>query len=115
MRIALRQMLGEPGERADSRERNLIVEHARCVRLEHLDIEAAEMIGEARPPGHAQAIAELHERPHPARPPSPHEAEMASMPGGEKLGDGVRLAERLGRDEDAFVGEVHEGDYHSLG
>ena len=79
MRIALGQMLGEPGERADGGERRLIVENARRVRLEHLDIEAAEMIGEPRPPGHAQAIARLQQGPHRARPPSPHEPEMAAM------------------------------------
>ena len=38
---------------------------------------------------------------------------MASMPCGKKLGDGVRLAERLGRDEDAFVAEVHALEYRS--
>ena len=38
---------------------------------------------------------------------------MASMLGGEKLGDGIRLAERLGRDEDAFVAEVHGLEYRS--
>jgi hypothetical protein len=44
VRVALGEMLGERGERAYCRERNLIVEHARGMRLEHLDIESAEMI-----------------------------------------------------------------------
>ena len=75
--------------------------------LEHLDVEAAEMVGEPRSPGDAQAIAELHQRAHLARPPSPHETEMASVPRGQQFRNGVRLTERLGRDEDALVAEVH--------
>src|SRR6476620_955968 len=38
---------------------------------------------------------------------------MAPMPGGEELGHRVRLAKRLGRDEDALVAEVHAGAYVS--
>src|SRR5262245_41311249 len=113
VRVALRQKLCQAGERAYCRECRLIVENPRRVRIEKLDFEPAEMVGEPRPPGHAQAIAELHERPHLARPPSPHEAEVASVPRGKQLGYGIRLAERLGRDEDALVAEVHSFDYRS--
>src|SRR5262249_49419871 len=113
VRGAFRQTLGQHGARAFGRECRLMVETPRRVRIEKLDIERAERVGEPRPPGHAQAIAELHERPHLARPPSPHEAEVASVPRGEQLGYGIRLAERLGRDEDALVDEVHGFDDRS--
>jgi len=60
MRIPLRQKLGERGQRTDGGECGLVVEDPRGVRLEKLDIIAAEVVGEPRAPGNAQAIAELH-------------------------------------------------------
>ena len=107
MRIALRQEPRQSRQRADRGERRGIVENARGVSLEQLDIEAAEMLGEPRPPGDAQQIARLEQRPYAARAPSSHQSEMAAMAEGEQLRHGIRLAERLGGQEDAFVAPIH--------
>ena len=65
------------------------------------------MFGEARPPGDAQQIARLEQGPYTARAPSPHQSEMTAMAEGEELRDGIRLAERLGGQEDALVAPIH--------
>src|SRR5262245_43632472 len=100
--------MGEASERADGGKSGRIVQRTRGMRLDQLEVEAAEMFRKPRPPGDAQAIAGLKQRPKPARPPSPHEAEMAAMAKREQLGDGVRFAEGLRAEEDAFVAPVHE-------
>ena len=80
--VHIQRLKDKVGNRSNSSS-EVEFENACGVRLEHFDIEAAEVVGEPCTPGHAQAIAELHERPHFARPPSPHKAEMAPMPGRE--------------------------------
>ena len=115
VRIALGKKAGKTGKRADGGQRACIVEDASGIRLDQLEIEAAEMLGQPRPPGDAQAIAGLEQRPQAARAPSPHQPEMAPMAKGEKLGDGVRLAERLGAEKDAFVAPVHASSALSFG
>src|SRR5690242_14340631 len=81
------------------------------MRLRQLHVEATEMIGEPRPPTHCEQVARLKQRPHTARPPSPHKAEMTAMPSCENLGHGIRFAERLSREKDALVAPVHAPDY----
>src|SRR5262249_61942140 len=71
------------------------------------NLHPAEMLGEARAPWGAQQIAGLEQRAHAARAPATHEAEMPSMRAAEDLSHYVRLAERLGRKENAFVAPVH--------
>ena len=107
MRVALRQEPRQSRQGADRGERRGIIENARGVCLQKLDIEAAEMFREPRPPGDAQQIARLEQRPHAARAPSPHQPEMTAMAEGEELRDGIRLAERLGGEKDALVAPIH--------
>ena len=107
MRVALGQEPRQSRQRPDRGERRSIVENARGVGLQKLDIKAAEMFGEARPPGDAQQIARLEQRPYAARAPSSHQSEMAAMAEGEELRDSIRLAERLGGQEDALVAPIH--------
>ena len=75
--------------------------------VNHLEIETAEMFRKARPPSDAQPIAGLKQGTQAARPPSPHEPKMTPMAKGEELGNGTRLAEQLGTEEDAFVAPIH--------
>ena len=107
MRIALGQEPRKPRKRAYCRERRRVIEHARGVRVDQLDIEAAEMFGQPRAPSDAQQIAGLKQRTDAARAPSPHKTEMPPVRARQKLGDGMRLAKRLRGEEDSFVAPVH--------
>ena len=107
MRVTLWKQSHETCQGGDGGERLRVVQHARGMSLHQLDIEAAEMLREPRAPGDADEIAGLKQGAHAARAPSPHKPEMASMAKGQNLSDHVRLAERLGGEEDAFVAPVH--------
>src|SRR6185312_6332922 len=107
MRVALRQEPRQSRQGADGGECRGIIEDARGVGLQKLDIEAAEMFRQPRPPGDAEQIARLEQRPHAARAPSAHQSEMTAMAEREELSDGIRLAQRLGGEEDALVGPIH--------
>ena len=52
--VALRQEAGEARERFDCGKSGRVVERARGMRLDQLEIEAAEMFRKPRPPGDAQ-------------------------------------------------------------
>jgi hypothetical protein len=52
-------------------------------------------------------VPELQHGAHPARPAAVNEAEVASVGAREELDDGRRLAVRLHRQHDTFIGPVH--------
>ena len=69
-----------------------------------------EMVGKARLPGDVDVIADLQDRACPARAPAVHEPEMAAVHARQDLDHGRGLAVGANRENDAFVGPIHEGN-----
>ena len=80
MRIALGQACFEQGAgRAEAGQAIGPIEQQRRHGPRQLEREAAELIGQARPPGRLHEVAELVDRQRPAAEAAPHQAGVAAM------------------------------------
>ena len=76
MRVALGQEPQQARERRKPVERQRRADEPRRAQVGALDLKAAEMLVEPRPPGHLNAVARLQHRLLPLRAPAVNEAEM---------------------------------------
>lgn len=107
MGIALRQQAQMGGERREAETRDRALHDGAGTAGDRLDREGAELFVEAGAPTAIDGVARLENGLEPPRAPTAHEAEMAAVGGGHQLDDDIPLAQRAGRQHDAFVMPFH--------